>query len=192
MNPDEVIDLLTLIAAYDQRTVGESDVQAWHAIATEAGWTFPLARRAIIEHHTRGADRPRIRPAHITDALDALRTTIRRTVLRADLTPPRELADDPLAEIEWRHKTLDRATQAALNAWAHGQPLPQLEPAPEPTKGPPSEAVSDLIGQRFALRAPRRGEPADLNDRATRREAARRELDQVRKSRPDPDDGPDR
>src|SRR6266545_2531980 len=102
MTADEIIDLLTLITAYDQRTVGGDDVQAWLIIAGAEDWTLPLARRAVIEHYRRGGDRPRIKPGHITDTLTELRREISRDVFHTPLVPPRELADDPRAEIAWR------------------------------------------------------------------------------------------
>lgn len=132
MTADEVIDLLTMIAAFDQRTVGDDDVQAWLLIATAEDWTSPLAQRAVIEHYRRGGDRPRIKPGHITDTLTDLRRTISRTLLRADLQPPRELADDPRAEITWRRDHARQITDRALAAWARGEDLPQLDP---PTTG---------------------------------------------------------
>lgn len=127
MNENETIALLALIAAYDQRTVGQADVAAWHAIAVECGWTFTLARRAVLEHHKRGGDRPRIKPGHITDALDGARALIRRQVFQRDLVPPKELADDPRAELAWRRSHIASVTDRALEAWATGEPLPQLE-----------------------------------------------------------------
>ncbi|NIH81702.1 hypothetical protein [Amycolatopsis viridis] len=129
MTPDETIDLLTLIAAYDQRTVGEADVVAWRTVAVEEGWTFPLARRAVIEYHKRGGDRPRIKPAHITDTLEQLRREISSKLFSVDLVPPRELGDDPRAEIEWRRTHIREATDRALEAWAGGKRLPELEGA---------------------------------------------------------------
>lgn len=124
MTADNVIDLLTLVAAYDQRTVGHDDVQAWLLIANAEDWTLPRARRAVVEHHRRGADRPRLRPAHITDALDDLRRTISRSALRVDLTPPRHLADHPRAEIAWRRERAEALIDAGMDAWARGEQLP--------------------------------------------------------------------
>lgn len=144
MTPDETIDLLTLIATFDQRTVGESDVAAWHAIATECDWTYPLVRRAVLEHHKRGGDKPRIRPAHITDAIDGARTVIRKQVFSRDLVPPKELADDPRAELEWRRRHITEVTDRALSAWANGEPLPQLESAPAETGG--EDRMAGLVG----------------------------------------------
>lgn len=149
MTPDEIIDLLTLIASCDQRTVGETDVEVWHTIATECGWTWPLAKRAVIEHHSRGGEKKRITPAHITDAIEAARAQIRRQVFQRDLMPPKELADSPLAELEWRRQHIAAVTERALNAWAEGQPLPQLQAAP--TENQPQRDVDTLIGRAFRL-----------------------------------------
>lgn len=180
MNRNQIIDLLTLIAGFDYRTVGEGDVMAWLVIAEEEHWTWPLARRAAINYHRRGGDKPRITPARITDAIGEVRATIRRTVLRTDLTPPKELADDPRAEIAWRRDYVQHAMDAALAAWADDQPMPTA-PAlpPAPRNEPPPGIVS--FADRFAVRIPRSvAEPVDPNDRRRLIEQARAELDQKR------------
>lgn len=128
MTPDEIIDLLSVVATYDQRTVGQSDVEAWLDIAEDEHWTYPLARRAVREHHRRGADKPRITPAAITDAIEAARVAIRQKVVRTDVSPPPELRDDPAAEIAWKRVYVADAVAVALNHWAEtgqlGEPLP--------------------------------------------------------------------
>lgn len=132
MNQNEVVALLAMIAAYDQRTVGETDVLAWKTIADSEGWTYPLARRAVIEHHRRGGDRPRIKPGHITDTITNARALIRKQVFVRDLVPPRDLAENPRAELEWRRKHIAEVTERALTAWAEDRPLPAIEADPEP------------------------------------------------------------
>lgn len=142
MTTDEIIDLLSLIAAYDQRTVGEADVEAWLAIADAEAWTMPAARRAVIEHHRRGSDKPRIRPAHITDTIRQVEETIRRTVLHTDLVPPRELADHPAAEREWRRAYIAEVKASALAAWADsGDPRVALPPSEVPAEPSPRQLV---------------------------------------------------
>nr|MDQ3578024.1 hypothetical protein [Actinomycetota bacterium] len=69
MTTDEVIDLLTLVAGFDQRTVGHADVTAWDLVARLENWTLPVAMRAVVEHHRAHAQRGRIRPAHVTDQI---------------------------------------------------------------------------------------------------------------------------
>lgn len=187
MNRNETIALLALVAAYDRRTVGEADVEAWHTIATECGWTFPLARRALIDYKKRGGDRPWLQPAHITDAIEAARATIRRQVFSRDLVPPKHLADDPRAELEWRRQHIAAITERALTAWASGQQLPQLEAPAASEPGEPPENITELIGSRFRLPAHarnRHGQPAPASgERVAKREAARAELDELRRRR---------
>ncbi|WP_460407359.1 hypothetical protein [Actinophytocola sediminis] len=121
MTRKETAVLLALIATYDQRTVGEADVEAWHAIADVEAWTFARARRAAIEHHRAGADKPRIRPAHITDAINGIRDRVRRAILNANPIAPRGV--DPVA---WFQQAITDAQRTALDLWANGQPLPNL------------------------------------------------------------------
>lgn len=67
MSEHDVIDVLTAIAAYDQRTVGESDVHAWHAVAGYACWNRDGALRAVVAHYAE--TKQRITPADITKFL---------------------------------------------------------------------------------------------------------------------------
>jgi hypothetical protein len=149
MTPEETFDLLMLIAGHDQRTVGEADVEIWHDMATECGWTFPLAKRAVKEHHKRGSDRRRITPAHITDAIDAARALIRKQVFSRDLVPPKDLGDDPRAELDWRRRHIAAVTERALQAWANGEQLPAIEAPAEPDQ--PTRNVTGLISGAFRM-----------------------------------------
>ena len=67
MTKSETARLMGLIAAYDQRTVGESDIEAWHAVASYAGWNFDGARRAVIVHYSSSVRR--IMPGHVSEFL---------------------------------------------------------------------------------------------------------------------------
>lgn len=60
----EVGQLLALAAAFDQRTVGTADVEAWHQIAQDHDWRLDTARQAITAHY--GDRTERVMPAHIT------------------------------------------------------------------------------------------------------------------------------
>lgn len=158
MTRDQIIDLLTLIVGFDQRTVGEGDVAAWQAICEAEKWTWPLARRAAIEYHRRGADKPRITPAAISDKLAELRTTIRQRVVRTDITPPRELADDPAAEIAWKRAYVATATTAALEQWAATGCLPAALPATaelEAVSPDDLDSRARQLVEAFAARSPK-------------------------------------
>lgn len=61
VNWDETCDLLTLAAAYDSRTVGESDVQAW--LLALADLPFDRCRDAVVRHYSTETDR--IMPGHV-------------------------------------------------------------------------------------------------------------------------------
>jgi hypothetical protein len=117
VNEDDVIDLLTMAAAIDQRTVGEADVTAWLAIAHECDWTPATARRALVEHYANHAER--LMPAHITRRIAAQRERIRRTYV--PVAPPAELRDDPTAERLWLRERARRWVAIGLEAWATGQ-----------------------------------------------------------------------
>lgn len=77
MNQLETADVLTAIASYDLRTIGESDVIAWHAAIGEL--SKDLALEAVVIHHKTNTDR--VKPAHI---LGIARTILRDRETRAN------------------------------------------------------------------------------------------------------------
>lgn len=61
MNLSETALMLGQMQAYDQRTVGESDVIAWHALLADA--PFEDCQEAVRRHYAENTDR--IMPAHV-------------------------------------------------------------------------------------------------------------------------------
>ncbi|MCF8610012.1 hypothetical protein L5G28_07535 [Gordonia sp. HY285] len=68
---DQTVDLLTVIAAYDRRTVGKGDIAAWHEAARRIGWTYPEALDAIHAHYAESTKW--LMPGHITDRIKLAR-----------------------------------------------------------------------------------------------------------------------
>ncbi len=163
------------------RNVGEGDVAAWHVIAVEEHWTWPRARRAAINYHRRDGDRPRIKPAHITDAIAAARK-LARARFTEDVCPPRELADDPRAEIAWRRQRAVDWIGHALDAWTETGEIPTDLPQRRElgdTERPALMARHEDYSERFAVNVARDvAGPADANDRRRMVEQARVELAQ--------------
>ena len=89
MTPDETIDLLTVAAAFDQRTVGEGDAMAWHAVVGDLN--FADAKQAVLGYY---ADtRERVMPADVRRRVREIRD--RRLQDTEIPPPPPELLDDP-------------------------------------------------------------------------------------------------
>jgi len=121
MNHDEIVDLLTLAAVYDQRTGGSADVEGWYAVAQLEHWTFPVAKRVVIEHYSRGADRQRITPAAISDAI----RTVRRKAADSFVAP--NVPDHIMGRDypEWFRAQRDRHISYVLAGWVLGEPIPE-------------------------------------------------------------------
>lgn len=116
MTPGDVINLLTLAAAYDQRTVGEADVAAWHQAL------FKLdkdeAEAAVIDYYQK--NRERIMPA---DVWNRCRTPASRSPA-AEVLPPRQAGADPARwQGMWRGALAGaQAANAARRDLVLGQP----------------------------------------------------------------------
>jgi hypothetical protein len=117
---DEMCDLLSLAAVYDQRTGGDEDVKGWLLVARSQGWTVATAQRALVEHYSQGADRPRVTPAAITDVIRDARRKAAETFIEPD--PPETLA--PERYPAWKRARLAEHIDRVLAAWADGAPLP--------------------------------------------------------------------
>ena len=92
MNTDEIIDLLTLMASYDRRKVGEADVPAWDAAVGDL--PYDDCRTAVIAHYRETADW--IMPAHVRRRVLAIRNERLKAAGDLERLIPEELADRPL------------------------------------------------------------------------------------------------
>ena len=120
MTWDEIADLLSLAAVFDQRTAGEEDVKGWHLVARLERWPAPAAQRVLVEHYARGADRPRITPAAISDGIRSARSRAAASFVVPDC--PDDLAgrDYPA----WLRAQRDAHVQRVLDSWAEGGLIP--------------------------------------------------------------------
>lgn len=123
MTLEETLDLLALAACFDQRTVGHADARAWHAVAELRGWTFPLAKQAVVEHYSR--HRQRLMPADVTNRITEVRGRLHET-FEIPRHPP-ELADDGAEFVAWARRAKAEHLTAGLTQWATSGRLP---PAP--------------------------------------------------------------
>lgn len=94
MNLTETAKLLTMCAAFDQRTIGEADVAAWQATLDDL--RFEDCREAVIAHFRNSASR--IMPHDVRVAVNAMR----RERLERDVEAyiPDADPNDPAAYIE--------------------------------------------------------------------------------------------
>lgn len=113
MTKAEIAKLLLMAAAFDQRTIGDADIEAW--AATVGDLRFGDARSGLITHYRE--ETTRIMPAHVLERVAEIREARLREA--GTIPIPEHLADYPIAELEWR--------DAATRAVADGLPLP---PAP--------------------------------------------------------------
>jgi hypothetical protein len=116
----EIAKLLGLIAGFDRRTTGPADDLAWLAVAEAAGWTYPLAERAVVEHFAHSTEW--LKPAHITQRIDEAK----RAVRAAFQIPPHsaELADDGPAFAKWAGEQCVAHMQRGLAEWVRRGVLP--------------------------------------------------------------------
>lgn len=78
MTKEEIIDVLTLVRAGDNRTIGQGDVEMWHLIIGDLPKN--LALNAVI-HHRKTQPGTWLEPGHINQTVH---TTMRETAQRDD------------------------------------------------------------------------------------------------------------
>lgn len=144
MTKAEVARLLTLIAAFDRRTIGETDVEAWHLIL---GHLDPAdCAEAVREHFTASTDW--LMPAHVHRLATA---AARRRVGRQKLA-------DREAQIAAENPALDTSdTGRPLRALMAGGPLKPVPKVgrwpqrPVPVSSKPPFADEELAAAKAAL-----------------------------------------
>lgn len=96
MTPAEVARVLAKASAYDQRTIGEADVAAWHEILGR--YDFQDALGAVARHYTETHER--LMPAHLLRHIKAIRDDRRRLERTAEpLALPSRFEDDELRNV---------------------------------------------------------------------------------------------
>lgn len=133
---NQAVRLLAFAAAYDQRTVGEYDIQAWEMASGPGRWSYETAQRVIVEHYAAGADGPRITPAMVTDRLRTLRRRAAESFEMPRIPPGLLDSDYP----EWLRRQLGVHIRAQIDHWAAS--------GEEPTAALPSSPTSNQLGQR--------------------------------------------
>ena len=167
MTIEETVDLLTVAAAYDRRTVGEGDAIAWHAAIGD----LPLdeCRAAVIGHYADSTDW--LMPGHVRKRVKAMRDArIARSIPAA---PPAELADDP-----GRYRA---ELKAQIRRIADGRSMDRAIEGP-PAKGePPAEFAEGRAGFGEVLERPGSVSPQEI---------ARRQAAEARAARAEREDPP--
>jgi hypothetical protein len=98
---DDMVDLLTYIAAADRRTVGTTDVRVWLDAARDGEWpSIEFAYRAVVRHRNEQPGRW-LEPGHVTQLWRQLRRAASRSFDPAAERVPDGAADDPVAYTAW-------------------------------------------------------------------------------------------
>lgn len=119
MNPPDVAKLLALAAAYDQRTVGEADVLAWHELLTRT--SLADAIEVVKSHYA--TQRDRLMPVDVIEGVRRIRGE-RIARHEHELVPPGDL--DPEGYRKW---LLESRAQIADGTWDPPDP-PELDRGP--------------------------------------------------------------
>ncbi len=117
MTRTETAQLLTMIAAYDRRTIGDADVIAWHDLLTDARFTD--AKQAVSRHYS--ASRQWMMPVELLDGIKAIRS---ERLKRAE--GKFVYAGDPDDPAEYRRQLAEHRQRVADGA--------DVPPDPEPNE----------------------------------------------------------
>ena len=149
---DQVVSLLQVAAAYDNRNLGQANIHAWHDAADRERWAFDDAVMAIKAHYAESTDY--LLPAHVTQRIRGKRQE-----------PPRaaeaigELPAAPPADPE-RIRTYVDAVARRLG-WQRVQASAESVAATA-VECPFCHVAPDRPCTRLATRGPHRGERVRL------------------------------
>jgi hypothetical protein len=134
MNRDDVIDVLTAVAAADRRTVGHADVDIWHGVIGDLD--RDLALRAVRDH-LRAHPGVWLEPGHVRQRVRAAR---RDELDRSDQTDPARIALEARADA----KATDPPPAAADAADEHSARLQRVIAAFNPADADDAAALTHL------------------------------------------------
>lgn len=165
MTKAQVAQLLTVIAAFDRRTIGEADVEAWHLILVDLEVEDCL--EAVKAHFS--TQREWLMPADVRTRAKA--TARKREGLRRRTEIERQIAAENQGQI------LQRGTAAIVSKAVVGRSIP----ADDEVR---AERRRMLQAAAHAKKVDAEAEAASLNAERVRLEQARAELDALRDAAP--------
>jgi hypothetical protein len=108
MKHSETTILLSKIAAFDQRTIGVADVEAWSEVLTAANVELVDAMSAVADHFGQTSDR--LMPAQL---IKLSKTSIRKRRLRDAGVPPMPGGLTWKQEKDWREEWCEQVKAGA-------------------------------------------------------------------------------
>ncbi|MGH3825956.1 MAG: zinc finger domain-containing protein [Pseudonocardiaceae bacterium] len=152
MTRSEIVKILQIAAAYDNRIATDAAVHAWGDTAQRCRWAYPEAAEAVKAHYAESTEY--LMPAHITDRIRAQRQD---TAMRNPIDPPDRTGQRRLAELitgafqaipdDWRDDALSRPCPSC--AAQPGTPCTRESPEgraatriPHPARMKPDKAAS--------------------------------------------------
>lgn len=158
ITPDDLRPVFRVLCGIDGHQRSADDVDAWMLAATAGRWTRAQVAAATLAL-TSGFTGFRIMPGHMGQQITTDRDRIRTQWYCPD--PPRELADDPPAEIAWRRQAARDFSDRALFALASGSPLEDVPMTLTPETTPiESTDARERIRQMCAAVGTRKAIPA--------------------------------
>lgn len=162
---DDLDVMFKLFSGIDGHPRAEVDFEAWEMVAYTARWTRAEVAAAAMTIAASWTGF-RIMPGHVTAQIVADRERIRLAWYCPD--PPRELRDDPAAEIAWRRRAHADFADRALLALATGQQLADVplvrEVEPYQVSALPAAEQMRRVEQAAARVATRKAIPAAPRD----------------------------
>lgn len=126
MTRDELVSLLSIAAAYDGRTLGESDVAAWGDAAERGRWTYAQSQDAVKAHYAEST--AWLMPGHVTERIRAERSEPPRSHALPQATPTaanREHTDRCVSWLEDRLAENESSPSPEDRHQAYAIPCPQ-------------------------------------------------------------------
>lgn len=145
MTPAEAATVLAVAAAFDNRTVGDADAQAWAAVLSDIS---PDEAVAAVARHYRDS-RDWLMPVDVRRIALAQRRETRLSAPQP--VPPRELADEPQREAQWfreYYSAIQRGHDEA-QARAYACSWLEVEDDPQDALQRPTAAVIETLRKQL-------------------------------------------
>lgn len=120
---NDMIDFLSLMAAFDQRDNSADDVRAWLLVAELERWDRDAVKRIVLDHYRVGAEKPRLTPALVSDRHRELRRAAASTFEDPVIPPDLGGVTYPV----WYRAQRDKHVAELLKRWAATGEEPRRE-----------------------------------------------------------------